>query len=191
MNNNLNILCLGLFSLVIFSLQSNPIVHISITIEGAQDEIAVQELLEQALKGMHDICDATSCEVQINLKQDVVQSDIEYDTESQEVIEQALHKNVQSFVDACNTYAYKEGHTVTFHIENQQDKLTIVISCKEESPKQGYWQSVKNTVHSAKESVATKAKNAGGFIKGTAHTVKEKTKKGIHTVAEKVSEITQ
>lgn len=184
MNNKLTILCLGFISFATFAAQ-NPTVNISITIEDAQDETTKKEIFAKALRSIHDICDATSCKVQLHLKQNSY--------ESTRTMEQEVPSHVQAFVDACNKHALKEGHNISFSLDTQHDETSIIISCKETEP--SYWQSVKNTV-------ATKASNAGGYLKGAAHTgaekvtsaartVKDKAKKGIHTVAEKVSEYTE
>ncbi len=181
MNNKLTILCLGLLSFATFALP-NPTVNISIAIEDIQDEDTKNEIFGKALKCIHDICDATSCKVQLNLKQSPPTSTKE--------MGQEVSSDMQAFIDACNKHALKEGHNIRFSLDTHND---IVISCKETEP--SYWQSVKSTA-------TTKAKNAGGYIKDVAHTgaeklttaaytVKEKTKKGIHTVAEKVSEFTE
>lgn len=198
MNNNLIALSLGFLTLSTFSIQPKETIQIAITIEGAADQAAQQELFEQAVKSMHQICEATSCEVKLHLKQGVSQTDAEFEAAGQEALDKALQVNVEAFVNACNKHAIAEGHNVTFCIDATDADLAIVISCKEAEPKPSYWQSVKSTVKSAGQTVSTKAKNAGGYIKtgaqkvaDAARTVKDKTKQGIHTAAKKVSEITE
>lgn len=198
MNNKLTLLSLCFLSLSTFSIQPKEAIQISITIKGTADEAARKELFDQAVKSMHDICEATSCEVKLNLNQGVSQTDAEFDTASEVVLAKALHANVESFVNACNKHANAEGHNVTFCIDDTNMDIAIVITCKEAEPKPSYWQSVKSTLKSAGQTVSTKAKNAGGYFKtgaqkvaDAARTVKDKTKQGIHAVAEKVSEITE
>lgn len=212
MNNKLNILCLALLSLITCSTQPKDAVHVSICIEFANntviDESIRQELFEHALQSVHEICEVASCEVKLNIKQ--TKSELEIDSEVVSTCEndelvRTLNNHLVckllTFVDACNQHAVEEGYDITFHIDTTNDEIALVIVCGELEPKPTYWQSVKNTVSVAANAVTTKATNAGVFMKdvtqagaqkvsNAAYVVKEKTKHGIHSVAEKVSDIT-
>ena len=213
MNNKLNILTLAFLTLTTFSVYSNDTIHISINIETPNestviDECVRQELFDHAKQSLYAICESASDEFRFNFKK--TKSDLEVESDviainnAEEIT--ALHNylvaRLLTFIDICNKHAIEENRNVSFNLVNQADDIALTIVCGEVEPQPTYWQSVKHTVSVAADKVTTKATEAGVFIKdvtvagaekvsNAAFVVKEKTKHGIHTAAEKISEITE
>ncbi|MGE0010365.1 MAG: hypothetical protein AB7F19_00180 [Candidatus Babeliales bacterium] len=206
MNNIFKILCIGLFSLTANPVLSRESKHISITIDSvhncAEDETFKQELFKQVSTSMHEICEITSHQYRLRLEVDESAMTVDISQEFSNELEHMLYVNLYSFVDACNEHATKNGHNVDFLIDHKNENdIAIVITCSDPlSPT--YWQSIKRSLGYATDVVTTQAKNAGTYIKDStyagaekvsdaAYTVKEKTKHGIHAVAEKVAQLTE
>lgn len=194
MKNKNSLFSLLLLTLAFNTLQATEDKIIKVIIETPANvsptETYKKQLTEQTTQSINKISDATAASLKNN------KADKEF--------ENVLLKNVTDFLKACNTDAKAQNRKVTYTIENNKDTgtMTIKINCKEEKPKAEYWESIKDTVSSAASTVADKAKTAGTFVKEKAQVgatkikdaavvVKDTAKQGIHTSAEKISEITK